>query len=280
MRKMYWKKLKFLVFLQNFAFTLLCKSQPQICSSQKPQIPTPVVEKIKNILHEENLETKPQSTLRTLTAIETTSTSDQWTHHTILVKIESGDHTSQLPSSSETSTISVSLDTTTTTSLYSSWPETASWPVTTSIPFTTLDSTVSSTTRLCRPKPTVVHRGPWAVFNLPQLTNETEKCENDPIEDNNTTTEPVSTTEPQANTNLTTTEVGTTTRKIEESEGQTILANEIEIGSDLELNQKPSSNSTSGEKQVETAVTTTKGFRGNFLRNYISFVLTLILSMP
>ena len=283
MRKMNWKKLKFLVFFQNFAFTFLCKSQPQICSSQKPKIPSPVVEKINNneILDAAGLQTKPQSALRTLTAIETTSKSHQ------SINTESGDQTSQLPSS----TISVSLDTTTKTSLYTPWPETTSWPVTTSIPFTTLDFAVPSTSRSCRPKPTVVQRGQWLVFNLPPrpLTNETEKCSDKPSGENgtatepgtttepSTTTEPVSTTEPRENTNLTTTEVETTTRKIEESEGQ-ILAGEKEIN--LEFNQKPSSNSTSGEKQVETVVTTTNGFCGKFLQNYISFVLTLILSMP
>ena len=110
-------------------------------------------------------------------------------------------------------------------------------------------------------------------------TNETEKCNDEPSGENGTTNETVFTTEPKANTNLTTTEVETTAGKIGNSERQTILT-EKEIGSDQELTQKPSSTSTSGEKQVETSVTTTNGFCRKFLRNHISFVLTLILSMP
>ena len=42
------RKLKFLAFFQNFAFPFLCKSQPQICVNLKPQIPSPVVEKLNN----------------------------------------------------------------------------------------------------------------------------------------------------------------------------------------------------------------------------------------
>ena len=73
------------MFFQNFAFTFLCKSQPQICVNMKPQIPSPEKINNNNILNAAGLQTKPQSILRT----------------------ESGDQTLQLPSSSETSTISV-----------------------------------------------------------------------------------------------------------------------------------------------------------------------------
>ena len=292
---MNWRKLKFLMLFQNFAFTSLCKSQPQICSSQKPKIPSTEKTNHNTILHEDRLETTPQSTLRTLTATETTSTSHQPTMTTSEIQ------TLKLSSSSKTSSMSASLETTTANSRSetSSWP---TWPVTSSLPFTsstslpTLDTTVLSTTtssttrKFCRPRPPVINRGPWIVANLPQRP----PCKDEPSENNTTTenvitTENIITTEPQVNTNLTTTEVEAienrnSTPKFEDEEEQMILSDEKEIVFDSEFDQKPSSNSTSGEKHVETShvtsVTTTNGFRRNFLRNYTAFMLVFILSMP